>query len=39
MKTDQREFTANVHEEDDGSYWAEVSELPGVSRQVTISTS
>jgi predicted RNase H-like HicB family nuclease len=29
MKTDQLEFTANVHEEGDGSYWAEVSELPG----------
>jgi predicted RNase H-like HicB family nuclease len=29
MKTDQVEYTANVHEEDDGTYWAEVSELPG----------
>jgi predicted RNase H-like HicB family nuclease len=29
MKTDQLEFNANVREEDDGTYWAEVAELPG----------
>jgi predicted RNase H-like HicB family nuclease len=29
MKTEQLEFTANVHAEDDGTYWAEVAELPG----------
>jgi predicted RNase H-like HicB family nuclease len=29
MPTDVLEFTANVHREEDGSYWAEVVELPG----------
>lgn len=23
------EYTARIHQEDDGSFWAEVSELPG----------
>lgn len=27
--TAELEFTANVHHEEDGSYWAEVVELPG----------
>lgn len=26
----ERKFTARVHEEDDGSLWAEIEELPGV---------
>ena len=29
MPTDVLEFRANVHREEDGSYWAEVAELPG----------
>jgi len=29
MTTSDLEFTANVHAEPDGTYWAEVAELPG----------
>lgn len=29
MVRNELEFTAIVHEEADGSYWTEVSELPG----------
>lgn len=27
--SDTQEFTVNLHREDDGSFWAEVVELPG----------
>lgn len=29
MPTDELEFTVNVHLDEDGTYWAEVRELPG----------
>lgn len=27
--SDTQEFTVNLHQEEDGSFWAEVVELPG----------